>query len=599
MAPNDKNEILMAHMFLKVPPYMESQIERFSKVLTLSAQTPEFLMQQPVVSELVSKKTAGLPLTSPPNLQNQTLEMKSCSAGDWVVQSDQTESVPLKFSDALLKLLHQSSDTAILKNKTMSHVLQKDFVARKFESFAQQLERNLKEAFKKTALQNQTTLDLLASGPQPEGEEAVWDSRPDSPEAVHGKRATAPTMPTVTADKNPYMSNNMYKSAFESRTEESFQFPEQDYPGSRRKQGGRTNASEQPSYVSGPSRDAGQGSQDEDDSIVASNSRRPRPTPGHPLLSALEGNKFSSANLEEVFSLCNGAAKFFNKIKQDNLRFYGGERGEEGWPSGSFSEEPAYVAPAPARAPQFVEGKVYTPADLKTAPSMSAGLNFSTLVENKKINLRTVPEQRNPYSNLAQEFPYFQDEPAPRKPEKPRAPQGYKEYEVPREFYPQTVVKNYVNDEDFEDFQMESFHSESGRSAQATPFHPAFAQTPPPPRKDRVQTKRLMGPATLDPEDYGKGYHIQPNAPQYGAYPSQKQSSSKTFDTSNPYVNSHFEMNNLDYQNPATYHAQGFTGQDSFSGPIGSNVRSKNKPPSGPSVPARNQKPQKVYTKRA
>lgn len=582
MAPNDKNEILMAHMFLRVPPFMESQIERFSKVLTESAQTPEFLMQQPVVSELVAKKAAGLPLTGPSSLPSQALESAASAAGDWVVQSDQTESVSLKFSEALLKLLHQTSDTAILKNKTMSHVLQKEFVARKFESFAQQLEKSLRDAFKKTVLQNQTTLDLLAPGPQ--AEEPAWDSRLESPEAARGKRATAPTMPTVTSDKNPYMSNNMYKSAFESRTEESFQFPEADYPGSRR----RPPPGEQRSYASGPA------SQDEEDSLLAQ-PRRGRPAPGNPLLSALEGSRFSSTNLEEVFSLCNGAAKFFNKIKQDNLRFYGGERDEEGWPAGSFSDEPAF----PARAPQFVEGKVYTPADLKAAPSMSSGLNFSALVENKKINIRAAPEPRNPYSNLAQEFPYFAEEPAPRKPEKPRAPPGFKEYEVPREFYPQAVVKNYVNEDDFEDFQMESFHSESGRSAQAAPFPPAFAQPPPPPRKDRVQTKRLMGPAQLDPEDYAKGYHTQPYAPQYGAYPSQKQSSFKTFDTSNPYVNSHFEMNNLDYQNPASYHAQGFPGQDSFAGSIGSNFRSKNKPPSGPSAPARNQKPQKVYTKRA
>lgn len=634
MLAKEKNDILIAHMNLIVPEFVKSQLEGSNLVYTPKALAPEFMAQQPKAAPPApprqlpkSAEPSSPPLDPSPKAASDT------SQNPWVVLTEKGETGPFSFPDAITTILQTREEKVLIKNKRTEHILQKEYLLKEFKNFAQQLERHLFDSAKKFQVPQQTTIEEIIV------KERQGDSRNrleiDSNQIFEGKaesmlkKGSGSTMPTANTGANPYMSNSAYTTAFEGRADDMF-LPDQEYlPPRPRKpptapQFGaqRSPTNQQPSAPTMPGYPKiGQArlqedsysnisQEEEDEESFPSGQRSARQEKSYsqnPLSVMLEDYKVQNINLEEVFSFCEGASQFFSKIKQDNKKFYGGERADaDAWASGIPLEEKALIAPLPPKPPQqrppapsghFYEGRTYMSGDLKNAPSSVPQMNFSNLVDNQKINVRSSIEQRNPYAQLPYEHQLTSEqEKFRRKNEKPSY-QTFKDYANPQDYYPPGRMHNYVSEENFDEPSLESYHSDSARDSRGNMYPPEFDRIKVPQSNARGQTKRIMPPSN-SPDDFDVGHPPSKPPGPYVGYQSQKNLSVKNQDTSNPYMINQYEMSNLDSQNPHPFRSQTFGPQDPFMADPDS--RYKNKPkPTGNMPPAnRNKNSQKVYSKR-
>lgn len=631
MSAREKNDILMAHMFLSVPAFMEKQIERYPRILSPKAALPEFWDQKAKGPLSVDKGSA----TQPTEKGHSSQAKSPANSGvplqkDWFVHNGASQIGPLEFSEAVSVVLQIKEDALVVKSRRLQRELHKEYLLKEFHNFTSQLEQHLLASARQATLKHQTTLeeDVFQSpklGAQ-QSLESESNLLTESRKDTSLKKGSGATIHSRTFDTNPYMSNNVYMTAFEGKPDEFFNLPEDTFLHGRHRKPAtapqfdelKSEAEAQPKAQTTQSHrvvarpqvqeEVYSNSQDDgEESILSGKKSMPHEKSYSPnqLSAILEDYKQQSFNLDEIFSLCEGASQFFSKIKQDNVRFHDGEgSGREQWPAEPTRlpppRPPAMRSPAPPGG--FSEGRVFTPADFKSQSSAGVSMNFNNLVESSKINVRSNQDPRNAYPMMPPDFSHPREQEPPRKkPEKPMpAFQGQRVYPGPQDYYASGYATNAVYEDSYDNPSTNSFHSSSAHNSRGNIYPHERIESGPTVPKGRGQPQPKRAPAQpFYPEDFSSDYPPSKFPGPHPGHPGPRQPPIKNANTSNPYVNSHYEMNNLDYQSQNPYRSQAFGSNDPFFDDADSNSKSNSKPQGNIPMAGRSHKPQKSYTKRS
>lgn len=570
----------------------------------------------------------------------------------WFVTNDVSKKGPLNTHFAVLEVLRAEESNLWMKSADQKMAINKEKLVDHFKKFIKDLEAYLKRSKPKDAppqtsvpiesypdiYQNQSNSSQQVSLSENEPEQ---EPEPEQAPVSKPAKASYPARPPEQSP-NPYMSNNIYKTPYEDPNEGYMSnYAELQMPSRKPKkpqnsmtltgpQGSEAGSSNQPvppqlKSPSNRSTDQRFHNSEDVDSLEASMKSAPKEkNTANSLAAMLEDYKMPSINLDEIFNYCEGSAMFFEKITRDNKKFYSSERMEGEWASNAPAEErqpprkapqslktpPAPVSgpspPAqilkpkpPQKFPQNFE-KVYTPEDLKSE-SRVQNMKFSNLVESSNIEVWPTEPPRGQYgvgSNPDYYPPQYQNfEKAKMRQEKPSNPfPNFKDYPPQQEFYNRSYLQNY-NEESFDMQSQEMLSSDQLRNPGAAMYgqQPDLNSA-----KTKIRTKRIMNQDMNEPEDMSSGMQQYPyHMPFVGQQP-PKLHPQRPMENSNPYLNSHFERNNMDYQNP-----MGFKNSNRFKAPeqvdFDQAAKYKNNKPKQPGnmqVSNRGQKNTKVYTKR-
>lgn len=193
MAHLDKTELLMAHMFLRVPDFVTCQVTQLPKALSASPLQPEFLLESRGLPPIVSlPKPATSFSQSPRPFSVRPLSISP--TGDWLLRVDSGELGPFGFKEAVTELLRHRNEPAVIRSQASGCLLQKETVLHSFLCFAEDLEEQTRMDAKRP-LTHATTLDACLSRAQ-----SFSQHRPDEHDSETLKREglTAPTLPTIT-----------------------------------------------------------------------------------------------------------------------------------------------------------------------------------------------------------------------------------------------------------------------------------------------------------------------------------------------------------------------------------------------------------------
>lgn len=191
----------MAHMFLQVPGFMLSQMKSLSEVLSTTPLQPVFLEGESASAEAENRGALGPPAfeyqngapksaplekgkdssttrrdhrsplanrsdpsSSSPSESLQRAESltsagemlklqpvaasvasKASNSSKWFLQTESQEKGPFSFEAALVGVLANLRGQVVLRNLVTKRVLQKEFVLKEFNNFAEELETKLQE----------------------------------------------------------------------------------------------------------------------------------------------------------------------------------------------------------------------------------------------------------------------------------------------------------------------------------------------------------------------------------------------------------------------------------------------------------------------
>lgn len=191
----------MAHMFLQVPDYMLSQIKSGSKMLSTTPLQPLFLgggsaspgsANQGRLDPSTLEYQSGAPKPAPLEKEKESssnqrdnpsalgkrsdpssvspsetlrraesltsagemlkfqpvatsVASRASKSSKWLLQTESQERGPLSFEAALIAVLANPRGQVVLRNLSTKGVLQKEFVLREFNTFAERLESKLQE----------------------------------------------------------------------------------------------------------------------------------------------------------------------------------------------------------------------------------------------------------------------------------------------------------------------------------------------------------------------------------------------------------------------------------------------------------------------
>ena len=554
MTPTDKNDILMAHMFLVTPEFLRERIAQLPELLSSAAIAPEFLSKSPKVSELVSQKAAsqaGTRVTEPIPSQKGVTEVAPPapppSAGTravtrgaaWVFVSERGASDPLPFPEALAQLLTSEGEQGCLRNLLSERRLSKSFVSAEFSTFTAQLEQHLEDTSRRLGPQESRGLRVEA-GTKDGGSQNEMKTNEVGPVRGASRREESQSSVQSQVEEEGLGEADGFQT--ESR--------EGDYSGQGEVRGDRVVA---------------QGCFSE----------------------ILDGYRSVPTNFGEIFAMCEGAGQFMTKIKQDNFRFFSQAGEDDSFHTGGSSKD---FAPPPPPPPRPVHpGTVFTPNDFKGPRQAASSLRITAadLMGDAPISLPKPQRSQNPYEAFG-----LDDYAEPPRAKAPRpSDQLFKEakhfrdpYAAPFKEGPSQAFTGSMRDQVYNEWAA----------------GPSCGGPGPPSRNyDFAPPSLAEKTGRISQEDFGSHPNTFKYPSQFPPHQSQKHLPKPSPHSSNPYMNSHFELDSMNYTTHNFTRSQTFTHGDTHALEAGSRFKQH---PGG-----RNQHPQaaqgsrqnKVYTKRS
>lgn len=222
MSSLSKNDLLMAHMFLKEPEFLETQITRLPTVLSVDSQPPEFLKSGALVNEAIQKSKSvsesSNSVQSAPKVAEKTTKEKS-PEGKWFIRFENKEEGPMSLFSAITTVMRQGSKIYLLVNKQTKNAISHDFLFQKLSEFSVNFEKQIQD-FDKTKNQAQESSHSLSEENSQDPPSAQPAKKPAPPQVAPPQPKTMVLPNTSATDssrnqKNPYISNVNYYSPYD------------------------------------------------------------------------------------------------------------------------------------------------------------------------------------------------------------------------------------------------------------------------------------------------------------------------------------------------------------------------------------------------
>lgn len=594
-----KNEVLMAHMFLRTPAFMKTLTQKFPKMFSSTPIDPCFLVTANCFSALSGKETrkeqkssSGEPSQhSSSNFEHASPDKRA--AEDWYVVANGLAKGPFSLFQSVCELIKSTDKTLFLKSGQLNRVFSYEFFLQLFQNFLGDFEKQLsshpkmneeeflkgisdfpKHSLKSSSSKNQLQLEL---GNQADYEEDDFEEK-QSNSPISEKKMVG------TASQPSFFQKNLAESGLEANAQKQGLKEKVRLEKISSERGLIQRQENQREAIASNSslraNEAGQRESIKIKPLPPSQAAHPQNTTfpeGAKTFRKGEGKFFSdqikgksnlqsfanedsttsSINFEEVFSLCEVSSRFFKKIQDDNRKFFEPEKIAQTSFVDSF---------AAFKNPEFVKENSRT-------SNLTAQPKEKLLAPGFPLQQRSLQNQTQ-FDSLNSQ--YFQErsqksnfEPMPRKfqdfsPfENKRPLPGAGHFQTPHP--PQSSLANPQHYQaQYQPHSQGQLRPQTQTFSQA-PYSQANFHQPPEFRKFQVDPKKKENPqlkqaypssqqpvqnADYFPEEFDPSFQINPGQNVSSSFFSKPL---VPLEKNNPYITSHFETSLNEYTGPNSF----------------------------------------------